>query len=120
MFVSGFPSLDKIGDEDPDNNILSWEDMTDPSNHQQTMVIAAMLNNQDQYEDSDCEDTKTWKGYVPEWLHRYRNVFSKTKSEKMPLQKPYNHVIDFEEGPKLLKLAKVYLLSLAERNSLDS
>jgi len=23
MFVSGFPSLDKIGDEDPDNNILS-------------------------------------------------------------------------------------------------
>ena len=51
--------MDKIGDEDPDNNILSWEDMTDPGNHQQTMVIAVMLNNQDQYEDSDCEDTKT-------------------------------------------------------------
>jgi len=47
-------------------------------------------------------------------------VFSKTKSERMPLQKPYDHGIDFEEGTKLPKLAKVYLLSLAERNSLDS
>jgi len=32
----------------------------------------------------------------------------------MPLWKPYNHAIDFMEG------AKVYLLSLAERNSLDT
>ena len=38
----------------------------------------------------------------------------------MPLQKPYDHAIDFEEGAKLPKPAKVYPLSLAERNSLDS
>jgi len=46
-------------------------------------------------------------------------VFSKHKSERMPLQKPYNYAIDFMEGAKLPKLAKVYLLSLVERNSLD-
>jgi len=45
MLVSGFPSLDEIGDEDPDNNILSWADMTDSGNHQQAMVVAAILNN---------------------------------------------------------------------------
>jgi len=45
MFVSGFPSLDNIGDEDPDNHILSWADTTDPGSHQQTMVAAAILNN---------------------------------------------------------------------------
>jgi len=56
---------------------------------------------------------------VPEWLHEYGNIFSKHKSEKMPLQKPYNHAIDFMEGTKLSKLAKVYPLSLVERNSLD-
>ena len=28
MDVSGFPSLDDIGDEDPNNYILSWADMT--------------------------------------------------------------------------------------------
>ena len=84
------------------------------------MVVAAILNNRDQYGDSDCEDTKTWKAHVPEWLHEYGNVFSKTKSERMPLWKPYDHAIDFEEGTKLPKLAKVYLLFLVERNSLDS
>jgi len=79
-----------------------------------------MLNNQDQYGDLDCEDTKIWKAHVLKWLHEYGNVFSKTKSERMSLWKLYDHAIDFEEGTKLSKLAKVYLLSLAERNSLDS
>ena len=37
----------------------------------------------------------------------------------MPIQKPYDHTIDFVEGVILFKLAKVYLLSLAERNSLN-
>jgi len=40
-------------------------------------------------------------------------MFSKHKSERMPLQKPYNYAIDFMEG------TKVYLLEIAERNSLD-
>jgi len=43
--VSRSPSLDNIGDEDPDNHILSWADMTDPGSHQQMMMIAAILNN---------------------------------------------------------------------------
>jgi len=37
----------------------------------------------------------------------------------MPIQKLYNYVIDFVEGTTLPKPTKVYLLSLAERNSLD-
>jgi len=38
----------------------------------------------------------------------------------MPLRKPYDYAIDFMEDAKLPKLAKVYSLSLAERNSLDT
>jgi len=57
---------------------------------------------------------------VPEWLHKYGNMFSKHKSEKMPLWKLYDHAIDFMEGAKLPKPAKVYPLSLVERNSLDT
>jgi len=38
----------------------------------------------------------------------------------MPLQKLYDYAIDFIEGTKLPKPVKVYLLSLAERNSLDT
>ena len=37
----------------------------------------------------------------------------------MPLQKPYDHGIEFEKGAILPKPAKVYLLSVSERNSLD-
>jgi len=56
---------------------------------------------------------------VPELLYEYGNVFSKNKSERMPIQKLYDYAIDFVEGTMLSKPAKVYLLSLAERNSLD-
>ena len=111
--------MDDIGDEDPNNYILSWANTTNPGSHQQVMMIAAILNNRDQYKDSDCKDTKTWKAHVLEWLHEYGNVFSKNKSERMPIWKPYNHVIDFVEGTILSKPVKVYLLSLVERNSLD-
>jgi len=41
------------------------------------------------------------------WLHKYRNVFSKNKSERMPIQKPYGYATDFVEGATLPKLAKV-------------
>ena len=43
--VSGSFSLDNIGDEDPNNHILSWADMTDLGSYQQAMIIAAILNN---------------------------------------------------------------------------
>ena len=38
----------------------------------------------------------------------------------MPLRKLYDYAIDFIKGIELPKLAKVYLLSLVERNSLDT
>ena len=44
--VSRSPSLNNIGDEDPDNHILIWADITDPGNYQQVMIIASLLNNQ--------------------------------------------------------------------------
>jgi len=56
---------------------------------------------------------------MPEWLYKYRNMFSKHKSERMSLQKLYDYAINFIEGTKLFKLVKVYLLSLVERNSLN-
>ena len=59
MDVSRFPSLNDIGDEDPNNHILSWTDTTDPGSYQQAMMIATILNNRDQYGDSDCKGMKT-------------------------------------------------------------
>ena len=57
--ISRSSSLDNVEDEDPNNYILSWADTTNPGSYQQVMMIVAILNNQDQYGDLDCEDTKT-------------------------------------------------------------
>ena len=46
-------------------------------------------------------------------------MFSKNKSERIPIQKLYDHVINCVESIMFSKPAKVYLLFLAERNSLD-
>ena len=56
--VSGSSLLDNIGDEGPNNYILSWADTTDPGNHQQAMMIVVILNNQDQYRNLYYKDTK--------------------------------------------------------------
>jgi len=45
MDISRFPSLDNIGDEDPNNYILSWVDITDLGSHQQVIIITTILNN---------------------------------------------------------------------------
>ena len=54
-------------------------DITDLDNYYQAMVIATLLNNQDQYRNLDCENTKMWKVYVSNWLHECENVFSKNQ-----------------------------------------
>ena len=41
-------------------------------------------------------------------------------SQRMPIWKPYDYTIDFVESTTLPKPAKVYSLSLVERNSLDT
>ena len=53
-------------------------------------------------------------------MYQNESMFSKHKSERMPLWKLYDHAIDFMKGAKFPKPAKVYPLSLAERNSLDT
>lgn len=69
--------------------------------------------------EEEDEDTRNWKSHVPEHYHEFGNVFSKTKSECMPVPKPYDHAIEFEENATLPQPTKLYPLSSAERHSLD-
>ena len=54
------------------------------------------------------------KKLVPEKLHRWIKVFSKKQSERMPIQKIWDHAIDMKEG-FVPRKGKVYLLSREER-----
>ena len=104
-----------------ENPYINWVDIDNPESYTQAAVIASMFDEKDmdQEMEEEDEDTMKWKSLVPTWLHEYGNVFSKKKSERMPTRKSYDHPIDFVEGASLPKPAKVYPLSLNERNSLD-
>ena len=114
-------SLDNLGEEDCDNPYINWINIDDPHTNAQAASVAFMLdeNDMDKESDEEDEDTINWKLHVPPWLHNYGTIFSKKKSERMPEWKVYDHPINFVDNAVLPKPAKVYPLSLKERNSLD-
>jgi len=60
------------------------------------------------------ENEEMLKKLVPKGFWRWKKVFGKKESEKMPVQKAWNHAIELKKGfvPKKMK---VYLLSREER-----
>ena len=54
------------------------------------------------------------KKMVPEKFHQWIKVFRKKQSERMPMKKVWDHVIEMKEG-FVLRKGKVYLLSREER-----
>ena len=57
---------------------------------------------------------KSPRELVPSVYHRYLTVFEEKDSERMPIQKPWDHAIDLKEGFEPKK-AKVYPLSPEEQ-----
>ena len=111
-----YTPLDEIGEECAENPYINWVHINDPVDQQICSNVAAILEKDIEEDD---QDTRYWKTYVPEQYYEYEDVFSKTKSERMPVHKPYDHGIDFVEDAILPRLAKIYPMSPAERNSLD-
>jgi len=54
------------------------------------------------------------KNLVPEKFHKWIKVFGKKQSERMPIRKVWDHVIEVKEG-FVPRKGKVYLLSREER-----
>lgn len=103
--------LEDIGEKDTNNPAINWVEKP-------TQLIQETIDriSEKKFEDND---TTYWKTHVPAEYHKYGDVFSKTKSERMPARKPYDHAIEFENGMTLPRPAKLYSLSPEERNSLD-
>lgn len=116
--------LDEIGEEDPDNQYINWVSMEAQEDQHFAEFIAEITEKRDLgYEDDpfgdDNDDSPDWKPLVPKHLWEYGDVFSKKKAERMPVRKPYDHSIDFEEGASLPKPSKLYSQSPQERKALD-
>ena len=108
--------LDFVGNQDKTNPFINWLDLDQPDE----CIQAAVLDDQFVKTDNTDEDTSQWKVQVPEWVHDFSNVFSKTKSERMPDRKEWDHPIEFEAKSSLPKPSKLYPLDKRQANSLDS
>ena len=64
------------------------------------------------------KNEKTLKKLVPKRFWRWGKVFRKKKSERMPVQKTWDHAIELKEG-FTPKKEKVYLLSREERKEVQ-
>jgi len=65
------------------------------------------------------EDEETLRKLVPKRFWRWKKVFGKKESERMPVQKTWDHVIELKEGFTPRK-GKVYSLSREEREEVQA
>jgi len=59
------------------------------------------------------------KRLVPKRFWKWKKVFGKKESERMPVQKTWDHAIELKEG-FMLKKEKVYSLSKEEREEVQA
>jgi len=65
------------------------------------------------------EDEKTLRKLVPKRFWRWKKVFGKKESERMPVQKAWDHAIELKEG-FMPRKGKVYSLSREEREEVQA
>jgi len=65
------------------------------------------------------EDEKTLKRLVPKRFWKWKKIFGKRESERMPVQKMWDHTIELKEG-FTPKKKKVYSLSREERGEVQA
>ena len=64
------------------------------------------------------EDEETLRKLVPKRFWKWKKVFGKRESEKMPVQKAWDHTIELKEG-FTTKKGKVYSLSREKREEVQ-
>ena len=65
------------------------------------------------------EDEKTLRKLVPQKFWKWKKVFGKRESERMPVQKTWDHTIELKEG-FMPKKGKVYSLSREEKEEVQT
>ena len=65
------------------------------------------------------EDKKVLKKLVPRRFWKWKKVFGKKESERMPVQKIWDHAIELKEG-FMPRKGKVYSLSREEREEVQT
>jgi len=65
------------------------------------------------------EDKEILRKLVPRKFWKWKKIFGKRESERMPVQKAWDHAIELKEG-FMLRKGKVYSLSREEREEVQA
>jgi len=65
------------------------------------------------------EDHRKVEELVPRCFHKWKKVFGKAKSERMPTRKPWDHAIDLRED-FVPKKVRIYPLSRTEKEEVQA
>ncbi len=83
--------LDKLGEECPENPCIDQFLTKNPEDPKIAKCVAEILEMNSEVED---DNTSKWQTLVPEHLYEFSDIFSKMKSERMLVRKPYDQGID--------------------------
>jgi len=65
------------------------------------------------------EDHRTVEKIVPKHFHKWKKVFRKVESERMPMRKPWDHAIDLRED-FVPRKERIYPLSRIEKEEVQA
>ena len=80
--------------------------------------MIARIVEEKENEQEDLIELRMTEEMVPRRFHKYLKVFEKKDSERMPMRKTWDHVIDLREG-FVPKKGKIYPLSRVEREEVQ-
>jgi len=70
-------------------------------------------------EEKAVEDWRKVEEIVPKRVHRWLKVFGKQESERIPVQKPWDHAIHLQKE-LILRKGRIYPLSRIEREEVQA
>lgn len=117
------PDIHKNDGWDQEDNFINWIDLQDQDLCNMVHDILGISKKEKEHlveqPAEEIQDKKYWFKFVPPEFHQFGDVFSKKSSKRMPTRKPYDHAIDLVPDTATPRPAKVYPMSLREKNSLD-
>ena len=81
-------------------------------------IVKIVAEKEEELDEEDVIVVRKTEEMVPRQFHKYLKVFEKKESERMPMRKAWDYVIDFREG-FVPKKGKIYLLSRVEREEVQ-
>jgi len=92
--------------------------MRRPTTDEEIAIVRIIAEKEKELDEEDMIVVRKIEEMVPRWFHKYLKVFGKKESERMPMRKAWDHVIDLKKE-FVPKKNKIYPLSRVEKEEVQ-